>query len=266
MSGFPGLPPVDRRLFVPETVWAVRDGRFVRLSRADEPDAWERLVAADEPIATRLKDGTWPTSSTSGPSVMARMIGVLRLAPGMRVLEIGTGTGYNAACLAALGAEVVSVEIDGEAAEHARRALRAAGRPDVAVITGDGEAGVPARAPFDRVLATAAAHTVPYAWIEQTRPGGLVVVPWAATFHPSGPLAVLTVREDGTAEGRFSVPAWFMPLHGQRLPQAVLDETQKRWEARGRPDASRFGVTVTPDGQTVWLDEPGNPVETRPVS
>lgn len=260
MSAFPGLPSVDRRLFIPETVWVVRDGRLVTLARADEPEEWERLVEADEPIITMVKDGAWPTSSSTGPSMMAQMIRALRLEAGMRVLEIGTGTGYNAACLAELGAMVVTVEVDGEMAEHARAALRSAGRPGVVVIAGDGEAGAPSHAPFDRVIATAAAHTVPYAWVEQTRPGGLIVVPWAATFHPDGPLAVLTVGADGTAEGRFTEPSWFMPLHGQRLPQTVLHETRERWHAAGEPEASRYGITVRPDGQSVWLDEPGTVV------
>ncbi|WP_225992147.1 protein-L-isoaspartate O-methyltransferase family protein [Actinomadura montaniterrae] len=260
MSAFPGLPSVDRRLFIPETVWVVRDGRFVTLTRADEPEEWERVVAADEPIATKVKDGMWPTSSSTGPSMMARMIAALCVESDMRVLEIGTGTGYNAACLAELGAFVVTVEVDPEVAEHARGALRAAGLPGVVVISGDGEAGAPSHAPFDRVIATAAAHTVPYAWVEQTKPGGLIVVPWAATFHPDGPLAVLTVGTDGTAEGRFTEPSWFMPLHGQRLPQTVLHETRERWEAAGEPDVSRYGITVRPDGQSVWLDEPGTVV------
>lgn len=65
-----GLPPVDRRLFIPETVWVVRDGELVPLSRRDDPQEWERLVASDEPIVTQLKDGMWPTSSSSAPSVM----------------------------------------------------------------------------------------------------------------------------------------------------------------------------------------------------
>lgn len=136
MSGFPGLPPVDRRLFIPETVWVVEDMRFVPLSRADDPDRWERLVTSDEAVTTQVKDGMWPVSSSSGPSVMAEMIGTLRLGPGMRVLEIGTGTGYNAACLAALGADVTSVEIDPVIADQARANVRAAGCRGVEVVTG----------------------------------------------------------------------------------------------------------------------------------
>ncbi len=79
MSGFPGLPDVDRQLFVPETVWVIEDGRFVELSRAHAPDEWERLVTSDGAIATQVKDGMWPVSSSSAPSVMAQMIESLQL-------------------------------------------------------------------------------------------------------------------------------------------------------------------------------------------
>ncbi|MGH3157203.1 MAG: protein-L-isoaspartate O-methyltransferase family protein [Streptosporangiaceae bacterium] len=197
---FPGLPPVDRRLFIPEHIWVICDSRLVALSRGDDPEEWGRLVASDDAIATQLKDGIWPTSSSSAPSVMAQMIGALRLKPGMRVLEIGTGTGYNAACLAALGTDVVSVEIDPVVAGHARAALRAAGYPQVVVITGDGERGARSHAPFDRVLATAAAHTIPYAWVKQTRDGGLIVAPYTGRGH-RGALLVLTVNR-GVATGQ----------------------------------------------------------------
>lgn len=260
MTRLPALPPVDRRLFIPETVWVSKNGGFVPLSRSDDPEAWERLVASDDPITTQLKDGIWPTSSSSGPSIMAQMIDALQLKAGMRVLEIGTGTGYNAACMAELGADVVTVEIDPELADHARGALRAAGRPDLVVITGNGEDGAPEHAPFDRVIATAAAHTIPYAWIEQTTAAGLIVVPWAATFHPAGPLAILTVNADGTAEGRFTDPAYFMPLRHQRLPQTVRNETEERWIKAGKPDCTRYGITVTPKAQYIWMDSPDNVV------
>ncbi|MFI0444966.1 protein-L-isoaspartate O-methyltransferase [Actinomadura sp. 6N118] len=239
----------------------MRDGRFVSLSREEDPREWERLVASDDAIATQIKDGMWPVSSSSAPSIMAEMIDALELSAGMRVLEIGTGTGYNAACMAALGAEVVSVEIDREAADHARDSLRAAGHSDVVVITGNGEVGAPAHGPFDRVIATAAAHTLPHAWVKQTKAGGLIVVPWAATFRPDGPLAILKVNADATAEGRFTAPAWFMPLRGQGLPQAVLQETEERWIKAGRPDCTRYGITVTPTGQVIWLDSPDSPID-----
>ncbi|MGH3159689.1 MAG: protein-L-isoaspartate O-methyltransferase family protein [Streptosporangiaceae bacterium] len=238
MSVFPRLPPVDRHPFIPETIWVVRDMRYVPVSRASDPGEWERLVASDNAITTQLKDGTWPVSSSSAPFIMAEMIDALRLKPGMRVLEIGTGTGYNAACLAALGTEVVSVEIDPAVASHARAALRAAGYPQVTVITGDGEQGAPDAAPFDRVLATAAAHTIPYAWVEQTRDGGLIVAPYTGQGHRRA-LLVLTVS-GGAASGQPEGEASFMPLRGQKLTQPELDAIETRPGLR---------IEISPSGQ-----------------
>ncbi|MFV2177097.1 protein-L-isoaspartate O-methyltransferase [Actinomadura sp. LOL_016] len=184
-----------------------------------------------------------------------------RLGPGMRVLEIGTGTGYNAAVLARIvGARnVISVEMDPVAASLAREALASVGLL-VEVVTGDGEAGHPPGAPYERIVATASAHTVPYAWVRQVRPGGLIVVPLGPTVHPDWPLAVLRVRDDGTARGRCVGPAPFMPLRAQHTSAPSLQEAEERWAAAGRPDAARYGVTVTPAGQTVWIDSPDNPV------
>jgi protein-L-isoaspartate(D-aspartate) O-methyltransferase len=242
---FPGLPQVDRRLFIPDDIWVVRDNKLTPLSRADDPAGWEREVTADDAVTTRLKDGRWPVSSSSAPWLMARMIRALRLAPGMRVLEIGTGTGYNAACLAALGTEVVSAEIDPGVAGRAREALRAAGYPGVEVVTGDGELGVPARAPFDRVIVTAAAHTIAYPWVEQTRDGGLIVVPYTGEGH-AGALLVLAVS-GGAATGQAEGQARFMPLRGQRLSQAVMNNIESRPGLR---------VTVTASGQQVTAGQP----------
>ncbi len=189
------------------------------------------------------------------------MINELDLSSGMRVLEIGTGTGYNAAVLAyLLGAQnVISVEIDPEVAEEARKALAKIGYSPT-VVTGDGEDGYMRCAPYDRIMVTAAAHTVPYAWVEQTRPGGMILVPWAPTVHPDAPLLRLTVRDDGTADGRFIAKAGFMPLRAQHLLPRVSHETEERWTKAGCPDYPRYGVTVTAEGQRVWLDSPANPV------
>ncbi|WP_231328984.1 hypothetical protein [Actinomadura graeca] len=77
------------------------------------------------------------------------------------------------------------------------------------------------------------------------------------TFHPDGPLAVLSVGEDGAAEGRFVGASWFMPLRGQRVSQAAIRAVDEAWAVAGKPACTRYGVTVTRDRQWVWLDEPG---------
>lgn len=158
------------------------------------------------------------TSSASMPKVVAMMLKHLNLHGGERVLEIGTGTGWNAALLAhRLGADrVTSIEIDPGVSAHARTALSDAGFGGVTVITGNGAFGYPPHAPYDRTIATVACTQVPYAWVEQTRPGGRIVAPsWALDYH--GLLAVLTVTEDGTAVGQFVDDVSFMRLRDQRI-------------------------------------------------
>lgn len=238
---FPGLPPVDRRLFIPDDVWVLEDGAWVRLSRRDDPEGWERLVASGEAVTTRLRDGIWPVSSSSSPGAMADMIAALGLVPGMRVLEIGTGTGWNAACLAALGAVVVSVEIDPVLAEQARANLRAAGYDGVRVVTGDGERGVVECAPFDRVLSTAAVRVVPYAWVEQCVEGGLIVTPYTGEGYRYGLLGL--VVSGGVAAGGIVDEAAFMPLRGQGMTPPEVRAIESRGDLR--VEVSRAGQRLS---------------------
>lgn len=218
---------VPRHRFLPDPIWAddgVRgDGWMVPVGQ-DDPYWWENAYA-DFALPTQVDDGTpegedgrgrYTTSSASQPSLVAEMLEALQIEDGMRVLEIGTATGYNAALLSArLGAEnVTSIEIDPALAVQGRMALHAAGWAPCLVV-GDGTAGVPERAPYDRVLATAAAKRVPYAWVEQTLPGGLVVTPWGNDYAATG-LLRLKVGEDGSARGEIVGDAPFMWLRSQR--------------------------------------------------
>ncbi|WP_460999119.1 methyltransferase domain-containing protein [Streptomonospora sediminis] len=275
MTSSEAFAAVDREPFIPATIYVRSEdtGWPTPLHRDDDPDTWRSHVRSDRPVVTAIAPdprapahildpatgrGYTSASSSSDPRTMARMIDILELQPGMRVLEIGSGTGWNAALLAHIvgpGA-VTTVEVDAGLAAHARAALDAADCK-VQVVTGDGARGHPPGAPYDRVVATAAVHTLPYPWVAQTRPGGLIVVPWAPTFHPDGPLVVLTVGEDGSARGRFAGPAPFMPLHGQGLAPAAVDVAREHWEEAGRPRCERFGLTATREGQRVWLDDPG---------
>lgn len=153
------------------------------------------------------------------PILVSRMLTALQAELGHRVLEIGAGTGYNAALLAhRLGARNVStIEVDPAVAEHARAALHATGYGEVRVITGDGERGYAPLAPYDRLVSTAGVRRFPYQWVRQTRPGGRFITPWA---HPYLPVLVeLTVTVDGTAIGSVADPGMdFMLVRGQRMP------------------------------------------------
>jgi protein-L-isoaspartate O-methyltransferase len=150
------------------------------------------------------------------------MLNRLDVRDGQRVLEIGTGTGWNAALLAyRLGTtNVVSVEIDPEVARAATARLEAIGRP-VTVVSGDGAQGVASAAPFDRVIATCSVERVPGAWVEQTTPGGLVLLPWGPPMANSH-LLRLDVDDQGNAVGTIVGAANFMRLRAQAY--RVTDE------------------------------------------
>lgn len=226
---------VPRHAFIPEMVWREEGNRLVPLRRGDDPEGWLRLAYGPDHIITQVDDGDpvgseltgrVVTSSASRPDVVALMLATLNVHPGMTVCEIGTGTGYNAALLAArLGAEnVTTIEVDVPLASRARGALAEVGYC-VTVVAGDGAYGYPPRAPYDRVLSTVAAPQVPYEWVAQTRPGGLVLTPWGTEYHCAGLLS-LTVGDDGTAIGRLvDNTVSFMWLRDQRVPLVRLSES-----------------------------------------
>ncbi|MBV8541537.1 MAG: methyltransferase domain-containing protein [Pseudonocardiales bacterium] len=220
---------VPRELFIPEVIWREDGDGLVALHRAENPQEWLRQAYGPRYVITQVDDGTpagpdgrgrVPTSSASRPDIVALMLAAGQVKPGMRVLEIGTGTGYTAALLAHyLGASnVTTIEIDPELAARARTALSTAGYGEVTVIIGDGACGHPAGAPFDRVLSTVAAPRVPYPWVAQTRPGGLVVTPWGSAYKHAGLLS-FTVHADGSATGGLvNTTISFMELRDQRIP------------------------------------------------
>lgn len=353
---------VPRHLFLPGRSWVPDEhGELVPIDRDQDVGRWMELAYSDIYFVTQVDDGAteWPdtgkpSSSSSMPSVMLTMLDALTVDNEMRVLEIGTGTGYNAAILAhRVGVDhVTTVEMDPGVANTATRNLKRAGYP-VTVLCRDGAQGCAAGAPYDRVLATCAViGKVPYSWVEQTRPGGLVVAPWGTPYQRSA-LMRLQVNENGTACGRFveGVYLSFMPIRAQRIaylpddpdgdPDVIttitlspadlrhtvlvfdgsfaiglrvpkcrtwyetdkdhgywhtlgFDDTEsgscaivnadpnepdiviKQWGPRrlwhevelayqwwvnkGRPAHDRFGLSVSPDGQSVWLDDPSHPV------
>jgi len=344
-SAFTGTP---RELFIPDRALRVHEDDVTSpIDRDTDPQAWRRAVYSNDAIVTQFDDGTPDgegdaTSSSSMPSVMLIMLNHLDVCDGHRVLEIGTGTGYNAALLAhRLGAEnVVSVEIDPELAEQARNNLARAGRP-VMVITGDGAGGYLPGAPYDRVIATCSVATVPWAWVAQTRPGGGIVVPWGPPMANDHLLRIEVDQRGGV--GTIVDTAVFMRLRSQRWrvsdepddfpdtamysrtdldPHKVLGNhsalvpalrmgdcravfetdpatgkeilwllaadswasvtdgqvrqagTRNLWDEavaayqwwldHDRPDRQQFHLTITPERQWVWLDDPTHTVTTLP--
>ncbi|MPZ67705.1 MAG: methyltransferase domain-containing protein [Pseudonocardiaceae bacterium] len=211
---------VRRHVFLPSYLHDEEPGsiparwRVVNGANLEDRDEWINAVYSDRTLITDLKGqplpaehggGTHPivTSSSTLPGLMLRMLEDLDIGDDMRVLEIGTGTGYNAALLSErLGdRQVTSIDIDPDLIASASRHLAIQGyHPHL--VAGDGRAGVPDRAPHDRVIATCSVDRIPYAWVEQTQPGGKIMtnLQGPLMYHA---LALLTVTDHGTATGTF---------------------------------------------------------------
>ncbi|GAA3820827.1 methyltransferase domain-containing protein [Streptomyces coacervatus] len=328
---------VPRHPFVPE-FWTLAGGALRHVTSADPQ--WLDLVYADDALATQLTDGV-ATSSSTAPGLMLTMLQTLDVADGHRVLEVATGTGYNAALLSErLGSHhVATAEVDPVLARLAESRLRHCGYTPL-VVAGDGRDGCPSGAPYDRLLATCGFSAIPAAWLEQVRPAGVIVCPlgWGTVQ--------LVVSDRGRAEGRFlPTGSYFMavrdtgttgtPVHPGRLSPTsgrltsldlatvaeddafrfvlslVAPDTASAsergadgrvmavelWSADGSwaraegetvrqagprllwdaveaahelyiehdcPARERFGVTVTADGQHIWLDSPSRRVPRVP--
>ncbi|MFI6935556.1 ATP-grasp peptide maturase system methyltransferase [Streptomyces sp. NPDC050287] len=350
---------VPRHVFVP---------RFYRESDAPgvttwEPvtpetvdqDEWLRLVYTDETWMTQFDghDIDWtdpkpisnaaPTSSSTLPSLVVRMLEDLDVHDGMNVLEIGTGTGYSTAllCHRLDSGRVTSIETDEGVARRAREALASADYSPH-LLVGDGRVGHPDGAPYDRLIATCGFRNIPPSWLEQVRPGGVILTTlrgWMRSlglvkliaagnsasgwFSEDDPSFMIARQQDapeslgmvpGPADGTKrkaaygpealtdSGPAFMaqlaapdarffsMAVDGSPLSTFVLDSVTDSfavltaadsgwevrqggprrlwdgiesaiatWEEHGAPSTAAFGVTVSRDGQVVWLGNPSGP-------
>ncbi|MBM3507051.1 MAG: protein-L-isoaspartate(D-aspartate) O-methyltransferase [Alphaproteobacteria bacterium] len=148
----------------------------------------------------------------SQPFIVALMTDALDLAGGERVLEIGMGSGYQTAILAALVQHVYAVEVLAELAKAAEARLRSLGRGNVSVLVGDGHAGWPEHAPYDAILVAAAASQVPDALVAQLQPGGRMVIPVGRTRMGGQELQLLSKDASGKVSQRTVLPVAFVPL------------------------------------------------------
>lgn len=237
------LEQVPRHHFVPRfEVAAGLGGGSYDGTDPTQREAWLRKVYENKALITRTGEHDIPTSSCSAPAVVLGMLELLEVEEGHAVLEIGTGTGWNAGLLAArLGSEVVtSVDRQDELVDEARERLRSLGL-EPTLIAHDGLRGHEARAPYDRIIGTCAVRAIPTAWLTQTRPGGVILVDVRNpdAISAAGRLVRLTVGEEGTAHGRFRREAFsFMPLRSPGGP-ADIDTGPLSGEAVTAPGVTR---------------------------
>ena len=172
---------------------------------------------SDQPIFIRWEEGI-PTSSSSQPKMMALMMEQLGLEPGNRVLEIGAGTGYNAAILAHVAGDsgsVISMDIDQDIVDEAAENLSGADYGRVEVVCGDGYEGFPEGQAYDRISVTVGAYDVSPHWVDQLREGGVIVVPlWFRGFS----LSVALEKRNTELRGLSVTPCLFIPLRGAGQP------------------------------------------------
>ena len=355
------LHEVPRGQFVPPRAYAASflpDEADRVIDRTTDRPGWLNAVYRNFSIITQRDDGATdptdtagtPTCSLSCPHIAMQYLELLAPDDHHRVLEIGTGTGWTAAMLAwRLGdRQVITMEVDKQLADIAREHLDHAGQ-EPQVLTGDGTDGHRPGAPYDRVHVTCGVRDVPHAWIEQTRPGGQIVLPYMPIAGAHGHQLRLDVidPQTATAVGRFTGGGGFMMLRNQRaqlvneevttglgdksatwmdprliaeanggaqlalaahLPGLTLDTGWTRgprgewvytatlttgdswahcqaprgadqytllqhgdrrlwdeaanayrwWLNKGKPERDRYGITITGDRQTLWLDQPGN--------
>lgn len=205
--------------------------------------AWDYIAAptseaiyCDEALVTRIDAKGTPISSSSQPSVMARQLELLNLCPGLSVLEIGTGTGYNAALMGALvgpTGQITSIDIEPELIAPATRHLHTAGATNVLPVAGDGFQGYPDHAPYDRLLATCAVRTLPRTWLAQLAPGGLLLV--NVRLHLSSIFLLLRKVTPTTCEGHIlDLNAAYMEMYTSAGLPPSLQVNWNRYDAQPR--------------------------------
>ncbi|MBV9711477.1 MAG: methyltransferase domain-containing protein [Ktedonobacteraceae bacterium] len=195
---------VPRHLFV-DAYYEGKEQVMAPLSQNEEHwYHWLAQIYRDEPLVTQRDERGMPTSSSSQPSVMAGMLEALNLHAGQAVLEIGTGTGYNAALLAKLVEDphlVTTVDIDPTLINVARSHIEQAVGSGMTIRAWNGVDGYAPLAPYDGIIATGSFFPVPRAWIEQLRPGGRLVMDLHGQM--GGGLIVIIKQPDGQAVGHF---------------------------------------------------------------
>lgn len=246
---------VPRHRFLPRVIGVAGDVQSGLEAAVARMSPWQAAsIYSDDALNLRPLDPCL-RSTSSAPGIMWRMIDMLHLDPGARVLEIGCGSGYNAAVMAhlvGLEGHVTSVEVVADVAQDARACLKLEGVRNVDVVAADGTGGHEACAPYDAVIVTAAARDMFPAWLAQLREGGRIVTVLETALGQR--LLGMTKRGE-TLDGAFGVWVAFVPVVGREATYprltAAAREVSARWEgmrqvnARTVPLASLLAPGVT---------------------
>ncbi len=182
-----------------------------------------RTVPREAFVPEAVRDRAWDNGplpigqgqTISQPYIVALMVDLLELAPDARVLEVGAGSGYQAAVLAQLAREVYAIELEPVLAERARATLDRLGISSIHLRCGDGRVGWPEAAPFDGIVVSAAAEDVPPALLAQLKPGAHLAIP-IGTFDGPQVLTRYTRAADGSVQGEPILDVAFVPLRKTR--------------------------------------------------
>lgn len=218
-------------------------------------------VNSDRAIITKRDAAGAAISSSSQPTMMAMMLAQLDLQPDMNVLEIGTGTGYNAAIMQAMvgpNGHVTSIEMDKDVADHARDRLSRAGFGSVNVVEADGVAGYSPRAAYDRIICTATAWDVPTAWVRQLKPRGRLVTP--LQVHASQLSCAFTVQPDGSLYSESNRPCRFVLMRGAagvpNLVRRIGSSELTLWSLdAAHIDGARLHLLLTEDHDISYMHQ-----------
>jgi protein-L-isoaspartate(D-aspartate) O-methyltransferase len=228
--------------------------RQVQPSSVQNTDAWLQAVYSNMPMVTAYDEYNTPTSSSSSPDAMALMLESLQLGPGLRVLEIGTGTGYNAALLAHIVGDphkIFTVEIDTALARRAQLILDQVAGEGITVCTGDGLRGYAPSAPYNRMIATGSYYKVPLDWLDQLQPGGILLMNLRGHLGACAFIKVVKAGPRGVAHGTFLAGSDFMELRDAQAPSHRVTDLVARY--LGRPTVTQRPFTCAEfDPSLLW--------------